>query len=479
MSKNAGRFVPYAETFADEEATRAALGRIGEVLDGAEAGPEDLRRLLAGLVINPEQLPRSNGQSPPEASRRYLEALTGLLHEAEPRAAAEGATILGKALRQELLLGWVNLDKVASVHPCLGVLVSLLERGELRAVVLGELAATVVSPRPLVPIDVRGEAADLLVEAYRSHDFPVLEPQLLAAFEGVRPLPVKSLRDHVLSGTDTIDCPFVFPPSSEERCNVLWNAAVEKARERAAIDALRVTRRLGRTDDRMAALCRTHADRVAAFYDGLDEYLSHPEAEEFISSRLTSETRRVEDYIVHPNQRLCGYTVSDLTRVMSLSPECFWPDRGVRTAWTAFARSVLGFCRVANVGLGAKMVFITHGCDAASLVYVGQATVVGKGSNLDLTGGLLIGARNYTGSFWSDTSLHGHLHVGDDQRGIGGTLSRLAIEPYIMVLDDDVAFPPGLGYIEAAHHAEGEQHAGEIRGFRALRAVTKPLVPQV
>lgn len=479
MSGRAGQLVPYVDVFADEAATAAALARLGEILAGREAGQGDLRLLLAGLVINPEQLPRLDGQSPVERSRRYLGVLGGLLADAEPRAAAEGVAIMGKALRHELLLGWINLDKQAWVHPCLSVLALLVERGELRALVLGELAATVLSHRPLVPIDVRGEAADLLVESYQTRDHPVIEPQLRAALAEVRPLPVKSLRDHVLSGTDTIDCPFEFPPTPGERADLLWNAAVEKAGERAAIDAARVARGLGRVDERMGALYRTHADAVAALFYGLDEYQSHPEAEEFIRARLTSGIRRVEDYIVHPNQKLRGYTVSDLTRVMSLSPEDFWPDRGIRTAWTAFARSVLGFCRVANVGLGAKMVFITHGCDMASLVYIGQATVVGKGSNLDLTGGLLIGARNYTGSFWSDTSLHGHLHVGDDQRGVGGTLSRLAIEPYIMVLDDDVAFPPGLGYIEAAHHAPGERHAGQIPGFRALRATAKPLSPQL
>jgi hypothetical protein len=88
---------------------------------------------------------------------------------------------------------------------------------------------------------------------------------------------------------------------------------------------------------------------------------------------------------------------------------------------------------------------------------------------------VVIGRRNYTSAFWSDTDLHGHLHVGDDQRGIGGTLSRLRIEPYIMILDDDIAFPAGSGYVEAALYAPGGPKADTIRGFRVVPASPKPL----
>jgi hypothetical protein len=243
------------------------------------------------------------------------------------------------------------------------------------------------------------------------------------------------------------------------------------------VDVMRIVKRLAEKDDRMAPLYSDHLPKLAQIYQTLGEYLSHPEAEAFIRARLTSQTRQVEDYIVNLNQKLGPHTVSDLTRVSSFSPEALWPDRSVRMAWTGFARSVLGFSRVANVGLGCKMYYTPHACDTPSLVYIGQATVIGKGAAIDLNGGVVIGARNYTSSFWSDTDLHGHLHVGDNQRGVGGTVSRLAIEPYVMMLDDDVAFPPGLGYIEAATYAEGEPNAGKIPGFRALKAAPKKLAP--
>lgn len=468
--------VPQSSIFATNRSTEAALDRIGEILGGREAAPSDLRLLTAGLIINPEQFPRLSGRSIFDLYGPYSDALADLLLKVSEAAARPTIRALGQALRHELRLGWINLDKQCEVHNAIRIFRQLRERPALREAVQKELAETIVSKNPLSPIDVRGEAADLFVENYEPDDFALVEKPFRAAAR-FKPFRAKGIREHVLAGTDTIETPFEFPRSTDGRVRLLWRTAEAFLGQRIFVDVMRVAQALGDRDEGLASIHRAGLPRLEEMYAISGEYLSHPDAEEFIQQRLTSRTRRVEDYVVNPNLQLRGYTISALSRIMSLSPEAFWPDRNVRTAWTAFARSVLGFCRVANVGLGAKMVYIPHGCDIPSLVYIGQATVIGKGVNIDLTGGVVIGRRNYTSSFWSDTDLHGHLHVGDNQRGVGGTISRLAIEPYIMVLDDDLAFPPGSGYIEAAFYAAGEKHADRIKGFRTLRATAKPFSP--
>jgi hypothetical protein len=469
--------VPHRRIFATDRSTEAALGRIGEILGGAAAQTTDLKLLTAGLVINPEQFPRLSGRSTFDLYEPYADTLAEVLSNASDDDAAPAIHALGQALRHELLLGWINLDKQCEIHNAIRIFRRASQRVSLRGAIQSELADTLLSENPLAPIDVRGEAGDLFVDNYQPHDFELIARRFHTVVTHFNPFRTKSLRDHVLAGTDTIETPFLFPRATEGRIRLLWRSAEENTLQRIFVDVMRVTGALRDRDERMAALCDAGWSRLEEMYAISGEYLSHPEAEQFIRARLTSRTRRVEDYIVNPNLQLQGYTVSALSRLMSLSPEAYWPDRKVRTAWTAFARSVLGFSRVANVGLGAKMVYIPHGCDIPSLVYVGQATVIGKGVNIDLTGGVAIGRRNYTSAFWSDTDLHGHLHVGDKQRGVGGTISRLAIEPYIMVLDDDIAFPAGSGYVEAALYAPGEKHAGSIPGFHVLRAVAKPLHP--
>jgi hypothetical protein len=469
--------IPHRSIFANDGSTEAALGRIGEILGGAATRKADLRLLTAGLVINPEQFPRAGGHSTFDLYQPYADTLADMLLKASDDDAAPTIHALGQALRHELLLGWINLDKQCEVHNAIRIFRRVSERSSLRGAIQSELADTLLSENPLAPIDVRGEAGDLFVDNYEPDDFERIAHRFHTVITRFNPLRAKSLREHVLAGTDTIETPFVFPRSTEGRIRLLQHSAEENIRQRIFVDVMRVTGALCDRDKRMAVLYDTGLPRLREMYAISGEYLSHPEAEELIRARLTSRTRRVEDYIVNPNLQLQGYTVSALSRLMSLSPEAYWPDRKVRTAWTAFARSVLGFCRVANIGLGAKMVYIPHGCDIPSLVYVGQATVIGKGVNIDLTGGVVIGRRNYTSAFWSDSDLHGHLHIGDNQRGVGGTISRLAIEPYIMVLDDDVAFPAGSGYIEAALYAPGEKHAGRIPGFRVLRAAAKRLDP--
>jgi len=469
--------IPHPEVFATDRSAAEALARLGEILGGAAAKESDLKLFTAGLVINPEQFPRVDGRGTFDLYAPYADTLAELLLNVSDDDAAPALLALGQALRHELLLGWINLDKQCEIHNAIRIFRRVRERASLRGAIQAQLVETLLSQNPLAPIDVRGEAGDLFVHNYRPEDFELIAKRFRAVVTRFEPFRAKSLRDHVLAGTDTIETPFDFPRSTDARASLLWHAAEENLRQRIFVDVMRVLGALRDGDSRLAALHAIGLPRLEEMAAISGEYLSHPEAEEFIRARLSSRTRRVEDYVVNPNLLLRRYTVSALSRLMSLSPEAFWPDRTVRTAWTAFARSVLGFCRVANVGLGAKMVYIPHGCDIPSLVYVGQATVVGKGVNIDLTGGVVIGRRNYTSAFWSDSDLHGHLHVGDHQRGVGGTISRLAIEPYIMVLDDDIAFPPGSGYVEAATYAPGEKHFGRIPGFRVLRASAKRLEP--
>lgn len=469
------RITPFGEIFATARSTQSALDRLGGILAGGNAAPEDLRLLMAGLVINPEQFPKLDGKSLFDAYRVYIDRFTDLLLNGNHREAKHAIRTLGQALRHELLLGWINLDKQTEVHHAIVAFRRLHERPDFRSAVRAELIDTVLCHNPLLPIDVRGEAADLLVHLYDPVDFMVMLDRCRSVVAKFRPFLPRDVREHVLIGTDTVETPLTFPRTTTGRIRALWQAAVAKTHERVFVDVMRVSEQLGQRDARFNAMVRRYKLRLNQIYELNGEYLSHPEAEEFITARLTSRTRQLEDYIVNPNQKLGPYTVSDLSRLMSLSPECFWPDRQVRTAWTAFARAVLGFCRVANIGLGAKMVYIPHGVDIPSLVYVGQATVVGKGVNIDMTGGVVIGRRNYTSAFWSDTDLHGHLHVGDDQRGVGGTISRLRIEPYIMILDDDIAFPAGSGYVEAALYAPGEKKFDTIPGFRVVPASAKPL----
>src|SRR5437762_3178895 len=466
--KKAQSGVPNARIFATEASTIAALQRIAEILETREANARDLPLLVAGIVINPEHFPRIKGKTSFETYNVYINVLTQRLLAASKAQAIAGIHALGAALRYELRLGWLSLDKTAPLHHSISIFRKLSERAELRDAIAQELEETVLSPSPIIPIDARGEAGDLLIELRASSSNAKLAARLRSVLNSFPPLPVKSMRAHLLVGTDTIDTPFEFPGSSSARIKLIWNAAAIKTRERVFVDAMRIANALG--------LKTNHAAKLARISEICGEYLTNPEGEKFIRERITSKLRRVEDYIVDPNQMLGTHTVSDLTRIFSLCPESYWPDREVRTVWTAFARSVLGFCRVASIGLGSPMIYIPHGVDVASLVFVGQATVIGRGANLDLTGGLLIGRRNYTSAFWSDCDIHGHLHNGDQQRGEGGTLSRLTIEPYVLILDDDVAFPPGIGYVEGAHYAAGQPKEGSIRGFRVVPATRKRLV---
>lgn len=468
--------VPYPSLFATEATTKAALERLRRILAGRAAAAGDLRLLIGGLVINPEMFPRIDGQTSFEAYGTYIQLLTERLLAASTQQAVAGVRALGMALRYELLLGWLSLDKQAAHHHAIPILRRLAGRRALRGAIVKELADTVLCADPLVPIDVRGEAGDALLDLLVPADGAALVSRLRPLLAHFSPLPLKELRAHVLVGTDTIDTPFHFPASLASRLRLIRKSAAMKTRERVFVDAMRIAERLGEGDKRFATLHARYAPLRARITEITSEYLSHPEGEAFIRARLSSRLRRVEDYIVHPNQMLGTHTVSDLTRIFSLAPESYWPDGTVRSVWTAFARAVLGFSRAASIGLGSRMIYIPHGVDTASLVYVGQAVVIGRGANLDLTAGLLIGRRNYLSAFWSDCDLHGHLHVGDSQLGVGGTLSRLAIEPYVMMLDDDIAFPPGSGFIEAAHYAPGRPLEGTIPGFRVVPATPKPLV---
>ncbi|GAA3634706.1 hypothetical protein [Microlunatus ginsengisoli] len=464
-------FVPYPETFATEETTAQALRRLRDILCADTAEAADLDLLVAGLVINSEEFPRIGDRADLcDTFVNYIRLLTECLQRAPVAPALRGISALGAALRHELLLGWVNLDKAAPKHHAITVFEALAGRADLHAAIVSELVRSIVSDNPLMPIDVRGEAADLLCATYRTDDHQIVAEPLQSVLNGDRSSGSTTLRERVLAGTDTIDTPFDFPTSTEDRIQALWQGSLSKTRERVFVDVARTIAQLAEVDERFSADHAASLAELAQIYDQRGEYLSHPDAEAIVAERLTSRTRRVEDYVVDPHQKLAGQTVSNLTRIASFAPEAVWPDRRVRQAWTAFARSVLGFSRVANLGLGCKMYFTPHGFDMPSLVYIGQATVIGKGAAIDLSGGLVVGRRNYTSSFWSDTDLHGHLHTGDHANGTSGTMSRLTIEPYVMVLDDDVSFPPGLGYIEAATYADGAPDAGRIRGFRSLRA---------
>src|ERR1700756_2426403 len=201
--------VPYANTFATDRSTEAAIARIGEIVAGDIAQPADLRLLTAGLVINPEQFPRVPGRSTFDLYEPYADALAALLLHVAEEEAAPAIHALGQALRHELLLGWINLDKQCAVHNAIRILRRAGQRPSLRARIQAELADTLLSENPLAPIDVRGEAGDLFVERYQQDDFALVAKRFHAVIARFNPLRAKTLRDHVLAGTDTIETPFV------------------------------------------------------------------------------------------------------------------------------------------------------------------------------------------------------------------------------------------------------------------------------
>lgn len=463
------REIPKESVFSNEASITKGLERLKNIIKSKDVSQDDLELLLFFLTLNPELFPRVEDINTFEFYDIYTELLTKLVLDATTDRQVDAIKTLGKSIRYELLQGWILLDKKEPRHRAINIFETLSSQETLRSLITGELIKSLICTNPLIPIDVRGEVAELFLKIVGEEIEYKLVQELVDFTNRYKPLTLKPLKEHALSGTDTIDIPFEIPKTSEERINLIWESSSIKTHERVYIDIMRILETLSHQSPKIKKAYNSNFSKYQDLTAQKDPYLSHPRAEKFIKERLTSSIRNVHDYIINPNQMIGSYTISDLTRVVSLCGESYWPDRKVRLAWTAFARSVLGFCKVANIGLGSKMVYITHGCDIASLVYIGQGTVVGKGTVLDLTGGIVIGARNYTGSFWSDTTLHGHLHIGDDQKGTGGTLSRLKIEPYVMLLEDDIAFPPGIGYLEAAYYASGAEKEGEIEGFYALK----------
>lgn len=466
-------YIPYAEKFRSESSIESGLKRLEKILKNKNASQKDIVLLLFMLVLNPEQFPQIKGKTSFQLYDTYIQQLINLLKNSQINTNKKSITILGKSLRYELLQGWICLDKIEKKHRIVNVFQELIKNGNLKKHIFTELIKTVTCDNPLIPIDVRGEVADLLIDNFKNEYEDLLINKFKEIIKNYKVLKLKSLKEHVLSGTDSIDLPFVFPKTPKGRINLIWKSSVIKAEERIFIDIMRILDELKARSRKLSSLYAKNKEKLRSIYDAKSEYLSHPEAEEFIKNRLTSKTRKVIDYVINSNQKIGDYTISDLTRILSLCPEDFWPDHEVRHSWTAFSRSVLGFSKAANIGLGAKMIYILHGFDIPSLVYIGQATVIGKEVAIDLTGGIVIGARNFTSSFWSDTDMHGHLHIGDNKRGTGGTISRLGIEQYIMLLEDDIAFPPGLGYIEAAYYSKNGKFENSIPGFKALKAKVK------
>ena len=130
-----------------------------------------MKLLIAGLVINPEQFPRVSGRSTFDLYEPYADALAAMLSDAPDDEAAPSIHALGQALRHELLLGWINLDKQCEVHNAIRIFRRISGRASLRGAIQAEFADTLLSENPLAPIDVRGEAGDLFVDLYQAEDF--------------------------------------------------------------------------------------------------------------------------------------------------------------------------------------------------------------------------------------------------------------------------------------------------------------------
>lgn len=422
------------------------------------------------------------------------EVILGLLYDAVS-SRTDGAGILvnlGQVLRSDIHpTSWLNTEKQRWRHR----LVDLLGRvcREHAGTAMGENAVremvrTVVSPSPMVTLDVRGQCIDCLAECLAELPSLDVEPHLEAVEEVVarfRPCHERALALQVVDTHDTIDPHTDLP--DRPFLDVLGRAAGVKAQERAFVfgarlaDAVLHLRPGGRAQS-IAALAREGRAALAAVRSGV---LSSAEFEAFIRARLPSRASELADYVINRHQVLVdGLTIQELCRWLIAAPENSSSDRRSRRTITAFFRQVLGMGQAANAGLDARPFFIDHGygpdgkqLDWPSYVFLPAGTIWGKGAGVDLSCGVAIGggvdlaARRgrdaaYIGGSWSATLYHGHSHVGGSH-GSQGAESRDRILHFGLTVDDGERLPWGV-YVEAEQHVGG----GVYRGVR-----TYPLAP--
>lgn len=402
-------------------------------------------------------------------------------------ARADGADVLadlGQLLRSDVHpTSWLNTEKQRVRHR----LIDLLGRvcRERAGTALGEnavreIVGTIVSPSPMVTLDVRGQCVDCMAECLGELPSLELEPHLQGVEEAVaafRPCHERALALQATDTHDTIDPHVDYP--DRPFLDVLDEAARVKAGERAFVFGARLAEAVLalRPGGRAESIAARAADGRAALAAVRYGVLASAEFEAFIQARLPSRASDLSDYVVNRHQVLVhGLTLQELFRWLIAAPENASSHQRARRTITAFFRQVLGMGQAANAGLEARPFFIDHGygpdgvqLDWPSYVFLPAGTIWGKGAGVDLScgvafgGGVDLGGRRgrdaaYIGGSWSATLYHGHSHVGGTD-GSQGAESRDRIVHFGLTVEDGLRLPWGV-YVEAEDHVGGGVYPG-------------------
>ena len=398
---------------------------------------------------------------------------------------------LGCVLRSEFHhTSWLNTEKQRWRHRLIDALAHVFrENAEtpLGAVAFQQLCETVISPNPMVTLDVRGQSIDFIQECIGDIPKARLKEHLHLVTEAVQslvPCDERPLSLLITDWHDTVDPHIRLPAQSV--LDVLWCAAEQKAQEHAFVYGLRLLNVIVSASHDVDGECESaivgsddSRRRVASVKRGV---LTAPEFTAFISERLPSRATQLSDYVVNRNQSfVSGLTLQELCRILTASLENASSDWRSRKIITAFYRQVFGMGQTANVGLEARPFFIDHGfgrdggkLDWPSYVFVPAGAIWGKGAGVDLSCGVAFGGGvnlterrgrdgAYIGGSWSATLYHGHSHIGGERESEGAE-SRDRILHFGLTVDDSARLPWGQ-YVEAEHHLAGDIYRG-VRTYR-------------
>lgn len=257
----------------------------------------------------------------------------------------------------------------------------------------------VTSLNGLVPFDFRAEAAARL--SREPGALEALRPEVAAAASRRAVRAVRSRLEMQLLAGDGIDHLFDIPQTLEERLALVEAAAAQGVAEQTGLLAGRLAGLL-----RVPAAPRPDAERS----------FESAEAAKRIEADLACPLASANDYLVPWNAlvNLKGrhWTVAEILRIVSFSPEAKLPDRRVRRALLGFYRSVLRVSGRATIGLGAGVFHVEHGALAApSYFYIGRGAVIGKGALVDGVGGFALESGGFVGGGFSPLLVHTHKHL--------------------------------------------------------------------
>ena len=435
--------------------------------------------LILGLFLNTYSINRLNGKFTNHDLKEIFENKLIDLIINDPNTNSL-IIILGKILRQEIHHCWLNDEKQKFRHRVLDLFDLIYNKSVLETIkskIIQELVTTISTPIASLTIDVRGQAADLLLYLLPETKSKEIDAKLIPFIKSLESFKYKGTSNEHLQlfeCHDTIDPHPVFP--DKPLMEILSESARYKAEERAFIFSLRFLSMLHKTvniGNSIQAVFDKSQQNFRLIQKSQEAVLSGSKFEEFIKNRLPSFSSSIEDYIVNRHQIIYnGITIHTLCRWLSASFENASIDRRFRNCINNFYRQIFAIGETCNPGLEGRPFFIDHGyseigekLDYPSYVFIPAGAIWGKGAGVDLSCGIAIGGGvnlankkgrdgAYIGGSWTSTLYHGHSHIGGSS-GSSGAESRDKILYFGLTIEDGKRLPWGE-FVDAKDHLDGD-----------------------